>query len=306
MWWIWVIAALIVIFIAATVGVFLFTFYYPEKWHNDDFKFPDHPLAQPFKEEAHELVRELRDLPCERVETVSFDGLKLSARYYKVSEVAPIAICMHGYKSTAAKDFCAGARHLMNKGFNILLCDERAHGESEGNVITFGINERQDVKAWCDFALKRFGPVPYYLVGVSMGAATVLLSADLELPKTLRGIMADCPYASPRDIITTVAGTMHIPSWAIIFAIIGARILGRFSLIKISAVDTVSRSKVPVLIIHGLEDDFVPEYMSEKIAEANPDIVTRFTFPGASHAMSYFTDKERYKKIMDDFIAKTL
>jgi len=306
MWVVWVIAAIIVICAAATVGIYLFTFHYPPKWHTDDFHFPDSPLAQPYKEQAFELIEKFRALPCERVETTSFDGLKLSARYYRQSELAPTAICFHGYKSTAVKDMCGGARHLMEKGFNVLLCDQRAHGESEGRTISFGINERQDVKTWCDYALKHFGPVPYYLVGVSMGAATVLLSAELELPRTLRGIMADCPYASPRDIITTVAGYMHIPSWTIVFAVLGAKLFGKFDLIKISAVDTVSRSKVPVLIIHGLADDFVPEKMSEDIAKANPDIVTRVTVPGAGHAMSYMVDKAAYIKAMDEFVEKTL
>ena len=306
MWIIWVIVALLAVCLIATVAIFLFTFYYPKKWHTDDFHFPDSPLAEPYKDKTFELIKDFQALPCERFEIKSFDGLTLSARYYKQSEVAPVAICFHGYKSTAIKDMCGGARHLMEKGFNVLLTDERAHGESEGSVITFGINERRDVKSWCDFALRRFGPVPFYLVGVSMGAATVLLAADQEFPKTLRGIMADCPYASPREIIKTVAGYMKIPGWTIIFAIIGARIFGGFSLEKISAVDTVRGSKVPVLIVHGLDDDFVPEKMSEEIAEANPDKVTRITVPGAGHAMSYMVDKAKYLKAIDDFIEKTL
>ena len=107
-------------------------------------------------------------------------------------------------------------------------------------------------------------------------------------------------------IIKTVAGYMKIPGWTIIFAILGARIFGGFSLSKISAVDTVSRSKVPVLIIHGVDDDFVPEQMSEEIAEANPDKVTRLAIPKAGHAMSYMVDKKAYIKAMDDFIEKTL
>ena len=306
MWIVWVIVALLALCILATVGIFLFTFFYPKKWHTDDFHYPDSPLAEPYKDEAFELIKKFQSLPCERVETTSFDGLKLSARYYKQSEVAPIAICFHGYKSTAIKDMCGGSLHLIDKGFNILLCDQRAHGESEGRVISFGINERRDVQTWCEFARRKYGPVPFYLVGVSMGAATVLLAADLEFPKTLRGIMADCPYASPREIIKTAAGYMKIPGWTIIFGILGARVLGGFKLSKISAVDTVSRSKVPVLIIHGADDDFVPEEMSAEIADANPDKVTRLTIPKAGHAMSYLVDKKTYIKAMDDFIERTL
>ncbi len=302
-WILWLILILVLLCAAAVVGIYLFTFHYPKKMHHDDFHFPDSPLAQPYKEKATALIKEMRARPCERVETKSFDGLKLSGRYYEAKPGAPVAICFHGYKSTAVKDFCGGSKHFLAKGINVLAVDQRSHGESEGSVITFGINERYDVKSWCEWAKERFGDVPFYLVGVSMGAATVLLSADLDLPSNVKCIMADCPYASPQEIIKTVAGYMHIPGWTIIFAVWGAKLFGRFDLIKISAVDTVAKSKVPVLIIHGLADDFVPESMSAEIAEKNPSIVTRVTVDGAGHAMSYMVDEKKYTKAIDDFLA---
>ena len=65
-----------------------------------------------------------------------------------------------------------------------------------------------------------------------------------------------------------------------------------------------SGTKVPILLIHGEEDRFVPEYMSRRIADANPEMVTRVTFPGAGHGISYLMDEERYKKITGDFLEK--
>ncbi len=302
-WIIWVVVVLLVLCAAATVGIYLFTFYYPKKLHHGDLHYPDSPLFLPYKEKATVMIREMQALPCEWVETTSFDGLKLAGRYYEVSPGGPLALCFHGYKSTAMKDFSGGARYFLDHGINALIVDQRAHGESEGSVISFGINERHDVVSWCEWARGRFGNVPFYLVGVSMGAATVLLSADLDLPDNLKCIMADCPYASPREIIKTVAGYMHIPGWTIIFAIIGAKLFGHFDLTDISAVKTVSKSKVPVLIIHGLADDFVPEQMSAEIAAANPGIVTRVTVEGAGHAMSYMVDKEKYTRAIDEFLS---
>ena len=302
-WVIWVILILVVLCAVATVGIYLFTFHYPKKIHTDDFHFPDSPLAQPYKEKATALIKEMRARPCERVETKSFDGLKLSARYYEAKPGAPLAICFHGYKSTAVKDFCGGSKHFLASGINVLAVDQRSHGESDGSVISFGINERYDVKTWCEWAKARFGDIPFYLVGVSMGAATVLLSANLDLPSNVKCIMADCPYASPREIIKTVASYMKIPGWTIIFAIWGAKLFGHFDLTDITAIDTVAESKVPVLIIHGLADDFVPEKMSAEIAEKNPSIVKRVTVDGAGHAMSYMVDENKYTKSIDDFLA---
>ena len=302
MWWIWVIVALVLIFIIMTVGIFIFTFYSPKGRRTKDHDFPEGPGYDQYKEEALGLIDELLERPCEEVFITSHDGLKLCGRYYHTSDWAPLAICCHGYRSTGPRDFCAGSKMFIEHGMNVLIIDERAHGQSEGTVITFGINERQDVLRWTQYARERFGSVPMYLVGISMGAATVLLASELNLPENIRGIMADCPYASPREIISSVSQSMHFPKFCMIFAVVGAKVLGHFSLKKISAVDTVRNTKVPILIVHGLGDDFVPEYMSAKIAAANPEMITRETFPGAAHAMSYFSDKGRYRRLVLGFI----
>ena len=52
MWIIWVIVALLALCILATVGIFLFTFFYPKKWHTDDFTPAEGPLAA--NTETHE------------------------------------------------------------------------------------------------------------------------------------------------------------------------------------------------------------------------------------------------------------
>ncbi len=304
MWWIWVIVALVIIFVIMTVGIYIFTFYSPKGKRTDDHDFPEGPGYDPYKKEAAALIDVLLARPCEDVWIKSFDGLKLRGRYYHAKDGAPLAICCHGYRSTGPRDFCAGSAMFLEHGVNVLLIDERAHGKSEGTVISFGINERQDVLSWARYAERRFGSVPMFLVGISMGAATVLLASELDFPGSLRGIMADCPYASPRGIISSVSQSMHFPKFCMIFAVCGAKILGHFDLIKISAADTVKKSRVPILIVHGLGDDFVPPYMSEEIASACPDKVERITFPGAAHAMSYFTDKEKYRSAVLDFIDK--
>ena len=302
MWFFWVIATLVVIFIIMTVGIFIFTFYSPAGKRTDDHAFPEGPGYDPYKEEALGLIDELLERPCEEIFITSFDGLRLRGRYYHTADWAPLAICCHGYRSTGPRDFCAGSKMFIEHGMNVLMIDERAHGKSEGTVITFGINERQDVLYWARYARNRFGEIPMFLVGISMGAATVLLASELDLPDNLCGIMADCPYASPREIISSVSQSLHFPKFCMIFAVVGAKVLGHFTLEKISAVDTVKNTRVPILIVHGLGDDFVPEHMSAKVAAANPEMITRETFPGAAHAMSYFSDKERYRRIVLEFI----
>ena len=216
-------------------------------------------------------------------------------------------IGFHGYRSSALTDFAGGSELSFSMGHNLLLIDERAHGRSEGRTITFGIQERWDADSWVRYAVERFGAdTEIILYGVSMGAATVLMAAGLDLPENVKGIIADCPYSSPKDIIRKVAKDMHMPdrlSWP--FVKIGGRVYGGFDVDETDAARAVKQAKVPILIIHGDSDSFVPCEMSDIVSE-NPALITRCTFPGADHGFSYLVDTPRYRKIVTEFMEKVL
>jgi fermentation-respiration switch protein FrsA (DUF1100 family) len=260
------------------------------------------------KAAIRDLFWELKNKPCEFVTVISRDGLTLSGRYYHVEDGAPLAIGFHGYKSCWLTDFCGGADIAFQMKQNVLLIDERAHSRSQGRSITFGIKERQDLLCWIDYAVNRFGSdIKILLYGVSMGGATVLMASELELPPNVKGIIADCPYSSPLDIILAVGKqTGYPPKLIRPFIILGAKLFGGFDVQEITAEEAVKHIKVPILIIHGAEDSFVPPEMSKCISEANPDMVQRFTFPGADHALSYMVDTQRYRNLVTDFISKVI
>ena len=260
------------------------------------------------KAAIRDLFRELKNKPCEFVTIMSRDGLILSGRYYHVQDGAPLAIGFHGYKSCWLTDFCGGADIAFQMGQNVLLIDERAHGKSQGRSITFGIKERQDLLCWIEYAVNRFGAdTKILLYGVSMGGATVLMASELELPQNVKGIVADCPYSSPLDIILAVGKQTGYPSKLIRpFIILGAKLFGGFDVQETTAAEAVKHTKVPILIIHGAEDTFVPPEMSKCIAEANPAMIRRFTFPDADHALSYMIDTQRYRDLVTDFISHVI
>ena len=257
----------------------------------------------PYRPEMRRIYQQLKDRPCEFVTVTSHDGLTLSGRYYHVRDGAPLDICFHGYRSSALVDFSGGSELSFRMEHNVLLVDQRAHGKSQGRTITFGILERQDLLRWVEYAVKRFGPdVHILLFGVSMGGATVLMASELDLPKNVKGIIADCPYASALEIILHVGHSTSLPTWLIRpFAIAGAKIFGGFDLTECHAREAVMHTPVPILIIHGQADSFVPEQMSN-IAESNPKMVTRRTIPGADHGISYLVDKQTYSTIVSDFV----
>ena len=172
-----------------------------------------HSLDDPMHGEQYEAVSEhiyraghiMERYPFEKVEIHSFDNCKLFGRYYHVRDGAPLIILFHGYRSCAFRD-CSGGHALSRKlGFNALVIDQRAHGRSGSYTITFGIKERRDCLCWIEYANGRFGTdTPIILSGISLGAATILMAAGLNLPRNVSCIMADSPYSAPSAIIEKV------------------------------------------------------------------------------------------------------
>ena len=262
----------------------------------------------PYREVMKLIYNKLSDRKYEEVFITCRDGLKLYGRYYHVKDGAPVCIGFHGYRSNPLTDFSGGADMCFSMEHNLLLVDPRAHGKSRGRTIAFGIRECRDCIDWVDYVLDRFGEdTQILLYGISMGASTVLMASGLALPDNVKGIVADCPYASAIEIIRKVSDEMRIPSKLVYpFLILGARIFGGFDLEETDAVRAVKHAKVPILIIHGEADSFVPAKMSERIYQANPLAIQRHTFPGAEHGISYLVDTRRYQNIVSKFIHQVL
>ncbi len=304
MWFLIVVLALALLFLAAVYITFFIVFYSANKTGEDILDAPKGEAYKPHFERFGELISELKEIPFEGVYTVAPDGTKLFARYYHVKDGAPLQIECHGYRGSGLRDFCGGNKIAREMEHNTLLIDQRGHGKSGGNAITFGIKERYDLLSWINYAVERFGEdLKIILCGVSMGGSTVIMASDLELPKNVVGIVADCPFSAPKEIISKVSADLKIPPVISMPLIsIGARLYGGFSLNEASAIESIKNAKVPILIIHGEDDGFVPCYMSDALYNAAPEKVSFEKFPGANHGICYMVDCERYQKATKDFI----
>ena len=284
-------------------GAYRFAYYSPLKNQNDPYLAPDGHRYTPEDGPTYGLIREMDELPFEPVTIRSRDGLQLFGRYYAVAEGAPLQIQMHGYRGHALRDFCGGNKLAREAGLNTLVVDQRAHGKSEGHTISFGINERWDCLQWAEYAAQRWPGVPISLAGISMGAATVLMASDLPLPEEVKGIIADCGYSSPRAIIKHVCWSLPKPFRIFYpFTSLSAELFGHFDPDAGSALGAVSNTTLPILLIHGEADGFVPCEMSREIAAACASKVRLETFPGADHGVSYLSDPERYGRIVREFL----
>jgi len=300
--WYWIvigIALLLAIFVLAVARwCYGQAFYAPEsKKKLDPHTFFGAPESEFCHAPMTALVDELLGTPCELVSITSRDGLKLTGRLYRFSDDARVEILFHGWRSSGIRDSSGGAKIARDLGYNLLIVDQRAHGDSDGNTITFGIKEKYDCVDWVRFVIGIFGEdVKILLGGVSMGAATVLMAAGLdELPHQVKAITADCGYSSPEAIIRKVCRDRGIPdAVGYPFLRLGARLYGGFSLKDGGAVDAVKRAKVPIMIMHGDADDFVPYSMAEELFAACVGEKYLLTIPRAGHGLAYFYDTERY------------
>lgn len=124
----------------------------------------------------------------ETVMIQAFDNTKLIGHYYEREKGAPLIVFFHGWRGHSYLDGVPIYRITQKHNWNLLLCDLRAQGDSEGEFSTLGVLEKYDCLDWVEWAQNRFGDKnPIFLMGVSMGASIVMMSSDLELPKTTWG-----------------------------------------------------------------------------------------------------------------------
>ncbi len=304
MWILIVVLALILLILGAAYATFFIAFYSNPKKTGEILGAPPGDVYKPHYERFGQLINEFKEIPFEGVYIKAKDGTKLFARYYHVNDGAPLQIQCHGYRGSGYRDFCGGNKIAREMGHNTLLIDQRACGNSGGRAITFGIKERQDLLCWINYAVERFGSeVRIFLCGVSMGGSTVIMVSDMDLPKNVVGIVADCPFSDPKEIIAKVSDDLKIPSkLSMPFIRLGARIYGGFNLNEASAINSIKNAKVPILLIHGEEDGFVPCAMSDALASAAKGKVIYEKFPLANHGISYIIDTDRYQKATKSFI----
>ena len=167
--------------------------------------------------------------------------------------------------------------------------------------------EHKDCLDWIRYAIERFGEnTPVFLWGISMGASTVLMSAGLDLPKNVVGIIADCGFTSPREIFHSVmTSSIKLPIFLLWGADICCRIMAGFSIDGASTVEAIRDNRLPLLLLHGRADDFVPCWMTEKCAAAavncEKDVVL---VEEAGHGLSFLVDRDRVYAALVKFLDK--
>lgn len=238
----------------------------------------------------------------------STDGLRLHAYWVPAENPRGTILLAHGYRSTILVDFGLAYAFYHALGMNILVPNQRSHAMSEGKYITFGVKESEDMACWIQYHNQTYGNLQMVLSGMSMGATTMLYLADRNLPENVKCIIADCGFTSPKEILKKVFRSVtHLPSGPSLWATdVFARIFAGFSLTQKDTREILKKAKIPVMLIHGEADDFVPSYMSEQGYAACVGPKDLLIVEGAGHGVSFLVDKQTYTQRVIAFLERHL
>lgn len=242
-------------------------------------------------------------------EIINARGFKLKGYLLPSEKPSKVFVfCSHGYRNCGTGEFHCMAKFYHDKGWNVFLVDHQAAGTSEGKYIGFGYHEYRDCLQWLDFLKVHFGnDIQIVLHGVSMGSATVMLmSGSGRLPENVKFIVADCGYTSAYDQFVHNAKGMHIPAFPLIHsANFFNRLISGYDFKDANPLEAVRRATVPMIFIHGANDDFVPTHMVNELYNAcSSENKELLIVEGAAHAESYPTDSASYENIINCFAEK--
>lgn len=253
--------------------------------------FPEgHPMHS-IQKEVVEGQRFFKENHGERV-VIHANGVELSARIYRPKNPVGRILLFHGYRSVPEVDFATAMRFYYSLNYELVLVDQRAHGKSAGSWIGFGVLERYDCLSWTRYMNHEHGVLPTFYAGISMGSTTVLMALGCELPSNVKGVIADCGFTSPKEILTRGLQRKKLPAklllhpLSLFFKIFAGYFPGEYS-----TVEALRSTQIPVLFIHGTKDHLVPVEMTEENYRACRSEKELLLVEGAGHGTSVFVQR---------------
>ena len=213
------------------------------------------------------------------------------------------AVLAHGYMGRNG-ELVDVADFFLEEGYSVLQVSQRAHNKSEGNVISMGCYESEDVADWIDYIVSQDPDCTIVLYGVSMGAATVMMSLGRNLPSNVKTCIEDCGYTSAWDEFAyQLKQISHLPPFPILYVADWiTRIRGGFAFKDADPLKAVQHSHIPILFIHGTKDDFVPTYMVYKLYHYANYPKQLLLIEGGEHATARCKDPELYFSTLKQWI----
>ena len=245
--------------------------------------------------------------PGENVTLTAADGLTLHGVRYANAETADThrwAIVLHGYRGNHTGVLNL-AMPYYEAGYQVIAPDLRACGDSDGDYVGMGWLDREDILRWIDFILAEDPQAEIVVHGISMGAATTMMTAGEDTPENVKVFIEDCGYTSVWDVFSSeLQLRFGLPEFPILYTASGvAKLRAGYTFGEASALRQVENCEKPMLFIHGTADDFIPYEMMDELYNAKPgDNKAELTADGAGHGEAMYALGDTYWDTVFDFI----
>ncbi len=258
--------------------------------HTDD-------ITENLAEALSETELWLQEAGSEKFSVTTEDGFSLIARAFyqpkgKISH--KWVLLLHGYTGWKEEMYPIACNYA-KAGYQVLVPDMRCSGESSGDYIGMGWTDRLDNLLWLNWILEKDGEAQIVIHGQSMGAACALMMGGEELPSAVKAIVADSAYTDAYEMFKKqMWDWAKLPAFPLLpGANFMLKLRGGYDLKRASALEAIKKTSLPVLLIHGTEDAFVPSYMSEELYAAASE-AELLLVEGAGHVQAQDKDPELY------------
>lgn len=238
----------------------------------------------------------------------SIDSLRLHASFIPGKENEHhYVVLIHGIWDSS-EGMGIYAQEYEKKGWNMLLPDLRGFGQSEGDYVGYGNDDRYDIIEWIYWIIKRDPQARILLHGTSMGAATTLMVTGESLPENVKCAISDSSYTTVKEEFLDVYETLDpkvaiIPEWlALPLLRLEVKIRAGYDFYKIKPIEAVKNSTTPTLFLHGDADKFVKPSMCRELFDAAACKKEFCMTLGAKHIEGVWVDSKKYWKKIDEFL----
>lgn len=231
---------------------------------------------------------------------------RVATAFYTTIPTDKWIVMVHGYCRDQRYVWDYAERYL-KLGYNVLTPDLNASGKSEGKYLTMGVKESQDLEGWVKQLLGRKSQAKIALHGVSMGAATVMLTAQKPLPKQVYAVIEDCGYTSAYDMFSLKLKEMFgLPSFPVLnFTDVVNYVKTGVYVSDAAPIKKIKTCALPMLFIHGDNDELVPLSMQRELYKnCGSGAKEEYIVHDADHARSMVKDPDKYFSIAVAFLKK--
>ncbi len=264
-------------------------------------------MSEQYTEDALAAEAKLEKMPLEKITLTAPGGERLRGHILLPEKPnGRLVIACHGARSHGLGEFCFTAPFLYENGYTVVMPEHRGCGRSDGKFMGYGTHESKDTFIWLNYAQRRFPDYDIFLLGVSMGAATVLMMSDKLENTAVRGVIADCSYTSAwNEFSYHLKKSFKMPEFPLLYICdFYCKCIAHYSFKDASPINAVKNAARPILFIHGKSDDFVPFYMEKELYNACCAPKEMLAVDGAVHARSFYTNPSLYGKTIIDFMNK--